>query len=133
MSRVFKETIRAGREKLTTKHIKGVSMSVLFRMEAAQKTDKTFSLSPQSTSHTVHSPHEDIDKMMEQLSEAKVTIVVEERSSPSFVDPIEDGWKKLSTTSWLTDTFQRNVVDDEDDLCEDRGEIDSYYELFDAL
>ena len=133
MSRVFRETIRAGGGKLTAKHIKDVSMSVLFLMEAAQKTDKTFGLSPQSTSHTVHSPHEDIDKMTKQLSEAKVTVAVEERLSPPFVDPIEDGWKKLSTTSWLTDTLQRNVVDDDDDLCEDREEIDSYYELFDAL
>ena len=133
--RVFKETIRSGGAKLTPKHIKDVSMCVLFLMEAAQKTDKTFGLSPQSTSHTVYSPHEDIDNMMKHLSEAKVTTIVEGRSTPSltFVNTMEHGWKKLSTTSWLTDTLQRNVVDDEDDLSEDRGEIDSNYELFDAL
>jgi hypothetical protein len=133
MYRVFKETIRSGGAKLTPKHIKDFSMCVLFLMEAAQKTDKTFGLSPQSTSHTVHSPHGDIDIMMKHISEAKVTTVVEGRSTPPFIDPIELGWKKLSTTSWLTDTLQRNVVDDEDDLGEDRGEIDSNYELFDAL
>ena len=99
-------------------------MCVLFLIEAAQKTDKTFELSPQSTSHTVHSPHEDIDKMMKHLSEAKVTTVVEERSMPPFIDPVDDGWKKLSTTSWLTDTLRRNVADDdtnsEPDYCRDR-------------
>lgn len=133
--RVFKETIRSGGAKLTPKHIKDVSMCVLFLMEAAQKTDKTFGLSPQSASHTVYSPHEDIDNMMKHLSEAKVTTVVEGRSTPSltFINTMEHGWKKLSTTSWLTDTLQRNVVDNEDDLSEDRGEIDSNYELFDAL
>ena len=130
---MFKETIRSGGGKLTTKHIKDVSMCVLFLMEAAQKTDKTFGLSPQSTSHTVHSPHEDINKMTKHLSETKVTTVVEERSMPPFIDPVDDGWKKLSTTSWLTDTLRRNVADDEEDLHEERGEIDSYYELFDVL
>ena len=126
--RVFKETIRSGGAKLTPKHIKDVSMCVLFLMEAAQKTDKTFGLSPQSTSHTVYSPHEDIDNnMMKHLSEAKVTTIVEGRSTPSltFVNTMEHGWKKLSTTSWLTDTLQRNVVDDEDDLS-DHGSIFNY-------
>ena len=103
MSKVFKETIRAGGEN-SPQNTKDVSMSVLFLMEAAQKTDKTFGLSPQSTSHTVRSPYKDIDKITKQLSEAKVSIVVEDRSSPPFVDPIED--KKLSTMSWLTDTLQ---------------------------
>ena len=68
--------------------------------------------------------------MIKHLSEAKVTTVVEERLTPPLLDPIDDGWKKLSTTSWLTDTLQRNTFDDDEDLSE---EIDSYYELFDAL
>ena len=88
---MFKETIRSGGGKLTTKHIKDVSMSVLFLMEAAKKADKIFGLSPQSMSHTVHSSHEDVDKMIKHLSEAKVTTVVEERSTPPFFDPIDDG------------------------------------------
>ena len=130
---MFKETIRAGGGKLTTKHIKEVSMSVLFLMEAVQKTDKTFGLSPLSTGHSIHSPRDDIDKMTTHLHEAKITTSVEERTSPPFIDPIEEGWKKLSTTTWLSDTLQRSVVDDQDDLYEERGEIDLNYELFDAL
>ena len=109
--RVFKETIRSGGAKLTPKHIKDVSMCVLFLMEAAQKTDKTFGLSPQSTSHTVYSPHEDIDNMMKHLSEAKVTTVVEGRSTPSLTlqwnmvgrnCPQQAGSLTLCRGIWLT-------------------------------
>lgn len=131
--RVFKEAIRSGGGKLTQTHVKDISMSVLFLMEAAQKTDRAFGLTQQSTTHTVSDSHSDMQKMTKYLSEANITKIVDGRSSPAFSDPTEDGWKKMSTTSWIHDTLNRTHISDEDDLQEDREEIDLNYELFDVV
>ncbi len=107
--RVFKQALRSGGGHLTTKHIEEVSLAVLFLMQAARKTDQAFKVKPPSTKHTVRDSNNDVMKMVAHLTEKKVQIEQKERVSPGFVDPTENGWKKISTTTWLKDTLARSL------------------------
>ena len=126
---------RSGGGKVTQKHVEELSMGVLFLLEAAQKTDKVFQLSPQSMTHTIRSSVNDINKIVTNLIDTPVTKEIAGRLSPVFVDPSVSGWKKLTTTSWLKDTLERTLIPDEhnNDLQADIDEADLYYELCDVV
>ena len=130
-NRVFKQALHSGGGHLTVKHIEEVSLGVLFLMEAAKKTDRTFNVKAPSTTHTVRDSDQDVMKMAAHLKEKNVHIVDKERLSPKFVDPTESGWKKISTTSWLKDTLLKSL--EVEAVVEDlqAEELDLYYELTD--
>lgn len=67
--RIFKQTLKSGGGNLTQKH---VSLAVLFLMEACQKVDKMFGLTPQSTTHTIRDVMKDVDKLTAHLTEHNV-------------------------------------------------------------
>ena len=58
--RIFKQTLRSAGANVTVKHIKEVSLSVLFLMEAASKTDQAFAVPPRSTEHSVRDADKDL-------------------------------------------------------------------------
>ena len=59
----------------------------------------------------------------------KVTEETEGRNTPVFSDPTEQGWQKLSTTSWLQDRLSSTHQDDVGETVE-QGEVDLDYELY---
>ena len=83
--------------------------------------------------HTVRDSDKDVMKMVAHLTEKEVHAVDKERSSPGFVDPTENGWKKISTTTWLKDTLSRSleVENTEVENLQTDQELDLYYELTD--
>ena len=132
---MFKQALRSGGGHLTTKHVEEVSLSALFLMEAARKTDRAFKVRSPSTTHTVRDSDRDVLKVSMHLAERKVHTFDKDRSTPAFVDPTEIGWKKVSTTTWLKDVLSRSL-DLEANLEEDQNvnqEVDLYYELADVL
>ena len=56
----------------TVKHIREVSLSVLFLMEAAAKADQTFLVPPRSSANTISDVAADVTKMVTHLVEKKV-------------------------------------------------------------
>ena len=132
--RIFKQTVRSAGANLTVKHIKEVSLSVLFLMEAAKKADEAFDVPPKSYTHTVANADKDILKMIEHLNEKEVTTQASERTTPSFTDPIEVGMSKFSS-KWLKKTLDRTSVDStdlEEELVEYNFDIsDADYNLAD--
>lgn len=109
-------------------------MSVLFLMEAAQKADRAFCVPPQSSTHTVHDASKDIVTMTRHLLDKAVTTELAERQSPPFVDPTENGWKKLTKT-WLRETLERTSAGDyinaDSDMDSEEG-VTEYVDSFDA-
>ena len=128
--RVIKQVLHSSGANVTEKHIKDVSLSGLFLMEAAKKADRAFGAPPPSTRHTVTDASSDIKKITEHLLEKNATTEVTARSSPAFKDPTEEGWKKLSCTEWIQKILTNTL---EEDLQEEqRGETDLDYELYDV-
>ena len=113
--RILKQTLRSAGGALTAKHVEKVSMGVLFLLEAAKKTDRTFYASPQTTSHTVRSSCKDIGIMVEHLQEKKIGEKITGQNTA------------VCTTSWLKDrTSSMHHQDDEGES----GEVELDYELF---
>ena len=106
-------------------------MGVLFLFDAAKKIDRAFCAAPQSTTHTVRSSRTDVDSMVQHLHQKRATEEREGRNTPVFSDPTEQGWKKLSTTSWLQDRLSSVHQDEEGETLE-HGEVDLDYELYSA-
>ena len=80
--------------------------------------------------------------MVNHLHEAKVTAINKNRTTPSFIDPVESGWQKLAMTDWLKNALVRHLVDDSTDLQGEEldldsghreGELDFDYELSDVV
>ena len=126
--RVIKQALRASGANATPKHIEEVSLSAFFLMEAAKKADNQFGVTPQATAHTVRDANKDIAKMASYLTDKEVTVKKTERTSPSFVDPIETGMKKL-TTSWLEGVLSNTLPDDDQQRELREGEVDLDFEL----
>ena len=61
---------------VTEKHIKEVSLSGLFLMEAAKKADRAFGAPPPSTRHTATDASSDIKKITEHLLKKNATTEV---------------------------------------------------------
>ena len=114
------------------KHIEEVSLGVLFLMKAAKITDATFQVKAPSTTHTVRDSGNDVMKMATHLRENEVHLVIGDRSSPGFADPTENGWKKISTTTWLKNTLSRSLETETSDNLQADHEVDLNYELADA-
>ena len=73
--------------------------------------------------------------MWEQLQDPTVTTADGPQSGVPFTDPALEGWKKLTTTSWLQDTIKKyHFQGDDDDLqCEIQESVDPSYELAYAM
>ena len=127
---MFKQTQCAAGGNLTEAHVKAVSMSALFLLDAAKTTDESLGVSPQTTSHTVRDAKRDINKMRSHILEYNVTKSVMNRTTPIFVDPTSEGFK---TTNWLKETMSRTPPTTEVQVNEDgETEIDLNYELCDT-
>ena len=119
--RILKEALRSGGGQLTQSHMEDVSMAVLFLMEASKKADETFHVPPQCGCHTVVDSGKDVKKMWEHLQDPTVTTADGPQSGVPFLDPALEGWKKLTTTSWLQDTIKKyHFQGDDNDL---QGEL----------
>ena len=135
--RVFKQTLQSAGSNLTDKHVRDVSLSVMFLMKAAKKADEAFKVIPQSTAHTDRDASKDIERMVTYMKEKHISCELQERAGVIFSDPIEHGWKKIYTTSWIKDTLSRTSVkgenlENEGQERED-GDIDLNYELIDVI
>ncbi len=115
------------------KHVEDVSLSILFLLEAAKKTDRAFQVTTRSSSHTVHSSQMDTEKMTKHLLEMKTTTEVKGRDTPAFADATDTGYQKLSTTSWLTDRLLASDLNEELEEEDMNGELDLDYELADVV
>ena len=143
---MFKQTLKSAGGNLTEKHVEEVSLSALFLLEAAKKTDRAFGVAPQTTAHTIRDSTSDVSKMVKHLVENKVSLVVDNGRTPAFTDPTDDGYKKLCS-SWLNKTLSRNQVVDYNSAPEDleitdehlhgreanNDDIDIDYELSDVF
>ena len=128
---MFKQALHSGGGQLTTKHVEEVSLGVLFLMEAAKKTDVAFNVKAPSTTHTVRESDNDVKRMVTHLTDKGVHMVDKERKSPAFIDPSENGWKKIGTTSWLKDTLSRSLEAENFDTSDLHLAEDVHYELTD--
>ena len=52
------------------------------------------------------------------------------RTGPSFVDPSDLGWAKLSNNKWLQDLLLRGPTEQDLEVGEGHGELDLDYEIF---
>ena len=125
----MKQTLRSSGANATTTHIEEVSLSALFLLEAAKKTDREFGVTPQSQRHTVRDADQDIRKLAQHLLEKNVTAEVPDRLTPKFIHPTEKGWEKLRSSNWLAGILSNTLVEEEET---ERGEVDLDYELYDV-
>lgn len=125
--------MRAGGGNLTNSHIEDLSLSALFLMSAAKKTDQEF-CSHRTTAHSTRDANRDIDKMVNVLHEKKVTSLLKGRNSPPFVDPTENGLKKLCNTKWVHETLARNPIDEDFESLQEEDQVrDIDYEIADII
>lgn len=129
-SRVLKQALRSAGSNLTMKHVEEVSLSALFLLEAAKKTDEAFQTVVQTSVHTVHNFQKDLSSMAQHLLDKEVTTAKEDRNTPVFTDPIEQGWKNRSTTSWLQDKLSASFHEEEEEENLDEEQVDLDYELY---
>ena len=118
---------------MTTKHVEDVSMCALSLMQAAKKADREFCCY-QSGQHTVRDANEDITKMAVHLLQAKAASEQEQRRSPGFIDPTNDGLDTLCNTDWVKTTLAKNPSWDElqrEQRDTEREDTDFNYELSD--
>ena len=99
-------------------------------MEAERKADNEFCTFQQSQ-HKVTDAASDIRKMSAHILECQASTEIKDRVTPVFIDPIEDGWKKLSK-GWLDRilTEMADVDEDESILEEEHRILDLDYELY---
>ena len=84
-----------------------------------QRKDALIELTPHSSKHTARNASSDMSKMTEHLLDSQITAEKEDRKSPAFRDPTEDGWKKL-TKGWL-DNILSHHGDDQGDMVLEEG------------
>ena len=122
--------MRAGGSHITPEHAEDISLCGLFLMEVTKRVDREYSVH-NGAAHTATNSRRDIVKLAEHLMSANI------RSKTSFVDPTSDGLKKMTTTTWIQDTLNRNEL--LDDSVGERGDdynehgIDITYELADVV
>ena len=124
----MKQTLQASGSNATEAHIAEVSLSALFLLEAAKKTDREFGIAPESRMHTIKDARNDINKIAQYLREKDVIVETAGRTSPHFTHPIEKGWERLSNSDWLPSVLASSLVEEEE---VQRGEVSLDYELFD--
>ena len=123
----MKQTLQASGSNATEAHITEVSLSALFLLEAAKKTDRQFGITPESRMHTIQDARNDINKIAQYLREKDVIVEIAGRTSPHFIHPVEKGWERLSKSDWLPTVLAGSLVEEEE---VQRGEVSLEYELF---
>ena len=121
------QTLQASGSNATEAHIAEVSLSALFLLEAAKKTDRQFGITPESRMHTIQDARNDINKIAQYLREKDVIVEIAGRTSPHFIHPVEKGWERLSKSDWLPTVLAGSLVEEEE---VQRGEVSLEYELF---
>ena len=124
----MKQTLQASGSNATEAHIVEVSLSALFLLEAAKKTEREFGVTPESRMHTIRDARNDVNKIAQYLREKGVNVETAGRTSPQFTHPVEKGWEKLSNSDWLSGVLSSSLVEEEE---VPRGEVHLDYELFD--
>ena len=99
---VVKQAMRSGGGNLTEAHAEDLSLCALFLMEAAKATDKEFE-AHRTTAHTIRDANKDILKISTQLISNSVACTIQNRTSPAFKDPTDDGLAKICNSSWVKD------------------------------
>ena len=98
--------MRSGGGNLSEAHAEDISLCALFLMEAAKSTDKEFE-AHRTTAHTIRDANKDILKLSTQLISNSIACTVQNRTSPAFVDPTDDGLAKICNTSWVKDILAK--------------------------
>ena len=121
---------------LTDAHAEDVSLCALFLMEAAKATDKKFE-AHRTTAHTIRDANKDILKIFTQLLMNSVAYAVQNRTSPAFEDPTDDGLAKICNTAWVKDILTKvdspQIDENIDGQQEGENFIDLDYEISDVL
>ena len=125
----MKQILRSSGANATEAHIEDVSLSVLFLLEAAKKTDREFGVTPQTRWHSVRDAAKDISKVAQHLIEKGVAGEMRGRLTPKFIHPTEKGWEKLSSSNWLAGILSSSLVEEDET---ERGQVDLDYELYDC-
>lgn len=124
--------MKSGGGNITEKHAEELSLSALFLMEAAKKADKEFH-AHRTTAHTTRDADKDILKITTHLLDNQVTSVMEDRTTPTFKDPTDDGMAKMCNTSWVKEILAKSADDDlDEEQREYSREVDLDYEIFDC-
>ena len=130
LCRVVKQTLRSSGANVTEKHIEEVSLSALFLLEAAKKTDYEFKTKPQSIAHTTADSSSDVKKMRDVLTEKSVSSEDAERKSPTFTDHTTKGFDLMCKAGWIEGILQEGEDDcDEQPDNRDNTDVDLDYEL----
>ena len=121
-SRILKEAMRAGGSHITPEHAEDISLCGLFLMEVTKRVDREYSVHNgaahtvtnswrdwpsisrvhNGAAHTATNSWRDIVKLAEHIPSANI------RSKTSFADPTLEGLKKMTTTTWIQYTLNRN-------------------------
>ena len=101
-------------------------------MDAAKATDKEFE-AHRTTAHTIRDANKDI---LNILIGNSVACIVQNRTSPAFQDPTDDGLAKICNTSWVKDILEKADSPQTDDEAtgeeEMEGFMDTDYEIADV-
>ena len=107
-------------------------MGALFLMQAAKKADIEYSCY-QSGQHAVRDAEKDITKMSDHLLHTTAT-TEQQRSTPGFIDPTNDGLNTVCNTHWVKSTLAKHPSWDElqrEQSDTEREDTDFNYELSD--
>ena len=99
--------MRSGGGNLSEAHAERY-ISMQFLMEAAKSTDKEFE-AHRTTAHTIRDANKDILRPSTQLISNSIACTIQNRTSPAFVDPTDDGLAKICNTSWVRTSLQRLI------------------------
>ena len=108
-----------------------MSLCGLFLLDTAKRVDHEFQVPVRSSRHTERDAHSDILKMACHLVEEKVARD-RERESGDFVNPFNKGAEKIASgyiDNYLKRTEIDNIEHTQDSDSNQRGELDSIYEL----
>lgn len=120
--------MRSGGGNLTEAHAEDISLCALFLMEAAKATDKEFE-AHRTTAHTIRDANKDILKISTHLISNSVACSVQNRTSPAFEDPTDDGLAKICNTSWVNDILTKVDSSQTDDDNPIKEEIENFMDL----
>jgi hypothetical protein len=121
--------MRSGGGNLTDAHAEDVSLCALFLMEAAKATDKEFE-AHRTTAHTIRDANKDILKISTQLLINSVACAVQNRTSPAFEDPTDDGLAKMCNTAWVTDILAKvDSPQTDDENLDGQEEVENFIDL----
>lgn len=127
----MKQAIASSGANETKNHIKEISLSAFFLMEAAKKTDREFWVTEQSRAHTVRDAAADCKRMVRHSMDSTAITGMHTRTQPTLTDPTERGWQAMCSPGWIEKMLSKSAARE---AHEDVSGIvvDLDYELHDA-